>query len=427
MNYLHRTIDDELDSLMPFAAAIALEGPKGIGKTDTAKRRADSIYSLDDPALRAVISNDFELKSLSDGTIFFDEWQHLPQVWNSVRHQVDYGASPGRFLLAGSATPVDSSGTHSGAARILSLRMRPMGLHERGLQGPTVSFTELLYGAGGTANSPERRENAEIAGRTEFKIGDYADAIASSGFPAIMNSPRRLQRSQLDAYIHRVIDRDLPERDVEVRSPETLRRWLAAYGAASSTTTSYSRILDATTVGDEYQPSKPTTVRYRDHLSQLWLLDPVPGWSSFRNPLKRISQAPKHQLADPALALRLQGLSSDDLLNERGAYMFGPLFESLVALGVRTLAQAAVAQVYHLRTQNGDHEVDLVVEGQGGALIGVEVKLSNAITDRDVRHLHWFSEKMNGQVSDLVVISTGPQAYRRTDGVAVVPLALLGL
>lgn len=302
-----------------------------------------------------------------------------------------------------------------------------MGLHERGLVEPTVSFTDLLYGSEGGPDIGCAGSQAQIGGPSSFSIAEYAQAIASSGFPGIAPLPPRLQRVQLDSYLLRIIDRDLPDRDVEVRRPETLRRWLAAYAAASSTTATYSSILDATTGGDGYQPSKDTTLRYRDHLQQLWLLDPIPGWTSFRNPLKRVSRAPKHQFADPVLALRLLDLSATDLLNGRGAHMFGPLLESLAALGVRILTQAAQARMFHLRTHGGDHNVDLVVEGQGGALLGIEVKLAAGIDDGDIRHLHWFKEQMRGDVSDLVILTTGSQAYRRTDGVAVVPLALLGV
>lgn len=427
MTYLDRTVDAELDELLPHVAAVALDGPKGVGKTETAGRRVSHTFSLDNPDQRKIVAADFDLQALPEGGVLFDEWQHLPQVWDSVRRKVDAGAPPGRFLLTGSATPVDAAGTHSGAGRIISLRMRPMGLHERGLVEPTVSFTDLLYGSEGGPDIGYAGSQAQIGGPSSFSIAEYAQAIASSGFPGIAPLPPRLQRVQLDSYLLRIIDRDLPDRDVEVRRPETLRRWLAAYAAASSTTATYSSILDATTRGDGYQPSKDTTLRYRDHLQQLWLLDPIPGWTSFRNPLKRVSQAPKHQLADPALALRLLDLSATDLLNGRGAHMFGPLLESLAALGVRILAQAAQARMFHLRTHGGDHEVDLVVEGQGGALLGIEVKLAAGIDDRDVRHLHWFKEQMRGDVSDLVILTTGSQAYRRPDGVAVVPLALLGV
>lgn len=226
----------------------------------------------------------------------------------------------------------------------------------------------------------------------------------------------------LDAYLQRIIDRDLGDHGVSVRRPETLRRWLAA----SSTTTSYSRLLDASTPGEGAQPAKTTAISYRDHLSQLWLLDPVPGWSPSRNRLTRLQQAPKHQLADPALAARLVNLSAQTLNPASGAAMAEPLFESLATLTVRVAAQAAESRVGHLRTRNGDHEIDLIVEGPDGQVVGIEVKLAASISDADVRHLHWLRSKLPDDVVDLVVITTGAHAYRRRDGIAVVPLALLG-
>lgn len=414
MGYLARTVDAELDELMPHAAAIAIDGPKGVGKTGTATRRSTTTWFLDDPSQRDVAEADVALSTPPAGTLLLDEWQRLPQVWDSVRRQVDAGAPPGRFLLTGSATPSDAHGTHSGAGRILSLRMRPMALHERGSVRPTVSLRRLLDGS------------HEVAGHSELSVQDYARAIASSGLPGVMDVPDRLRRPLLDSYLQRVIDRDLPDMGVEVRRPETLRRWLAAYAAASSTSTSYSRLLDTTTGGDGRQPAKTTTIAYRDHLTRLWLLDPVPGWLPANNAISRLQQAPKHQLADPALALRLLDLSAETLLGSAGAHLAGPLFESLVTLGVRVAAQAAEAKVFHLRTTAGEHEVDLVVEGVDGQVVGIEVKLAQTVTDADVRHLRWLREKLPGRVVDLVVITTGSTAYRRRDGIAVVPLALLG-
>ncbi|MDR1214710.1 MAG: DUF4143 domain-containing protein [Propionibacteriaceae bacterium] len=415
MDYLARTVDCELDALLPIAPAIALDGPKGVGKTVTARRRASAIWYLDDPAQRQVARADFDLSSLPEGTVLLDEWQKLPQVWDSVRRRVDAGADPGRFLLTGSATPVDSAGTHSGAGRILSLRMRPMGLHERGLTTQTVSLSSLLSGAADA-----------IKGDTSFTLRDYADAIVDSGFPGIRATAPRLRRRLLEAYLQRVIDRDLPDLGFEARRPETLRRWMSAYAAASSTTTAYARLLDATTGGDGVQPAKTTTITYRDHLSQLWLLDPVPGWTPANNAIRRLQQAPKHQLADPALAARLLNLSASTLLGAAGAHMAGPLFESLVSLGVRVMAQAAEARVSHLRLIGGDREIDLIVEGPDGQILGIEVKLAPDVTGSDVRHLVWLRDQMPDRVVDLVVVTTGKTAYRRSDGVAVVPLALLG-
>lgn len=152
----------------------------------------------------------------------------------------------------------------------------------------------------------------------------------------------------------------------------------------------------------------------------------MPGWLPANNEIRRLQQAPKHQLADPALAARLLNLSTDALLGPVGVHMMGPLFESLVTLGVRVAAQVCEARVFHLRTNAGEHEVDLIVQGVDGQVLGVEVKLAFAVSEADVRHLAWLREQIPDRIADLVVITTGTTAYRRRDGIAVVPLALLG-
>ena len=178
--------------------------------------------------------------------------------------------------------------------------------------------------------------------------------------------------------------------------------------------------------------ARTTAIRYRDWLDALWLLDPVPAWRAPGSVLRRLSAGPKHHLADPALAARALDVDVDLLLDGQGRVisghgtLLGALFESLVTLTVRVLAQGLEARVWHLRTHRGEHEIDLLVEGRGGALVGVEVKLSASVTDRDVKHLLWLRDQLGDKVKDLVVVSTGPTAYRRGDGVAVVPLALLG-
>lgn len=413
MAYLPRTIDSELDDLLAGAPAIAIEGPRGVGKTETAKRRADTVWRMDDAAQRELIAADFDLSCLPAGTVLIDEWQNLPQVWDSVRRRVDGGAPPGRFLLTGSAG--STAATHSGAGRVLSLRMRPMGLHERGATTATVSLSQMLAGEAGS-----------VEGRCDLGLRDYADAITASGFPGIMGAPPRVRRELLDAYTRRVIDKDLPEQGRGVRRPDTMLRWLRAYAAATSTTTAYSRILAAAASGDGEQPAKATTIAYRDGLARLWLLDPVPGWTPTESPIRAVQQAPKHQLADPALAARLLNVSAEQLLSPEGARTFGLLFESLATLGVRVMAQAAEASVGHLRTAHGEHEIDLVAQRFDGRIVAAEVKLSAGVADADVRHLKWLRERLPDKVADLMVLTTGANAYRRRDGVAVVPLALLG-
>lgn len=415
MDYQVRAVDSLLDDLMESAAAISLDGPKGVGKTNTAMRRANSAWLLDDRDRRALLEADPSVMTSSPGTVLLDEWQLLPPVWDLVRRDVDAGAPAGRYLLTGSASPASARGTHSGAGRILSLRLRPMAIFERGGTDPTISMSALMSG------------DAPISGETTWGLSDYLREITRSGFPGLLDLPDRVVRLQLDSYLTRIIDRDIPELGTQVRRPETLRRWIAAYAAASSTTTTFTKITEATTGGDGTSPAKTTAISYRDHLTQLFLLDEVPAWSPSRVSLGRLQQAPKHQLADPALAARAMSLTASSLASPRGAHMVGPLFESLATLSVRVASQAVDATTGHLRGRDGTREVDLIAEGPDGQIVAFEVKLSRTVRDEDVRHLLWLREQMPEDIADLVVLTTGPTAYRRKDGVAVVPLALLGV
>lgn len=401
--------------------AIALEGPKGVGKTATAERRVEVVYRLDDPSQRVVAEADPASLLEDSGPILIDEWQHVPAVWDAVRRAVDRGAEPGRFLLTGSAAPAEAP-THSGAGRIVRVRMRPLTFAERGIAKPTVSLRALLTGA-----------RPPVKGRTTVSLADYAREIVASGFPGLRDLAGRSLRTQLDGYLHRVVDRDFEEQGRPVRRPETLRRWMAAYAAATATTATYEKIRNAATGGEGAVPTRATVLAYRDVLERLWLLDSVPGWRPSRNHLARLTESPKHHLADPALAARLLGIDERALMGRpttgervRDGALFGQLFESLVTLSVRVYAQGAEARVHHLRTYDGRREVDLIVESDDQRVLAIETKLSGEVTDDDVVHLQWLREQVGKDLLDAIVVTTGKQAYRRQDGVAVVPAALLG-
>lgn len=422
MLYLPRTIDLELDELFPRLAAIALEGAKGVGKTATAERRVATLARLDSRQRRQVVAADPTSVLRGERPILIDEWQRVPEVWDVVRRQIDRDRTGGQFLLAGSATPATGATVHSGAGRIVQLRMRPLAMHERALTATSVSLSELLTGS-----------RPQVSGRSPLSLTDYTDEITASGLPGIRALPDRPRRAQLDGYLARALNRDLPELGFVVRHPQSLRAWLSAYAAATSTSASYNRILDAATPGESDKPARTTVTAYREMLSRLWLLDPLPGWAPSRNAATRLQQAPKHHLADPALAARLLGATTDTLLTGKGdrlgpqdGTLLGALFESLAALSLRVLAQAAEATVSHLRTRNGDHEVDLIVQRADRRLVAIEVKFSTTVSDRDVRHLHWLRGQFGDDLLDAVVLTTGQEAYRRRDGIAVIPLALLG-
>jgi predicted AAA+ superfamily ATPase len=421
--YLQRVVDGELEELASSLPAVAIIGAKGVGKTATASRRATTIHALDDPGQRSVARADPARLLNSDPPILIDEWQYVPECWDLVRRAVDAGADPGRFLLTGSASPAEVE-THSGAGRIVSIRMRPLALAERALEQPTVSLRQLLAG-----------ERPPVEGGTGLRVADYVREILHSGFPGIRPLSGRPLRAQLDGYLDRIIDRDFPELGHPIRNPAALRRWMTAYAAASSTTASFETIRDAATGGEGEKPAKTTTRPYRDVLERLWVLDPVPAWMPTRNRIRRLSSPPKHQLADPALAARLLGLDADALLSggeigppiPRDGTLLGALFESLCTLSLRVYAQSSEARVFHLRTSRGEHEVDLIIEREDGRVLAVEFKLARDVDSDDVRHLNWLSGQLGDSLIDAVVVNTGEEAYRRTDGIAVVPAALIGV
>ena len=421
-SYLPRIVDRELDELLTALPAIALEGPKGVGKTETALRRARAVYRFDDPAVRAVAAADPSRVLAGEAPILLDEWQRLPGVWDEVRRAVDAGARAGSFLLTGSASPRHLP-THSGAGRVVTVRMRPLSLAERDLCAPSVSLADLLAGT-----------QPALDGACPLILVDYTREIIQSGFPAIRPVTGRAHRALLDGYLRRIVDRDFGDQGVNLRRPASLLAWMRAYAAATATAASYETIRDAATAGDADKPAKSTTIPYRDTLEALWILEPLPAWLPAGNPLSRLTRGPKHHLADPALAARLLGATADSLLGGdeigpaflRDGALLGHLFESLATQSVRVYAQQAEARVFHLNTSGAQREVDLIVERADGRVVALEVKLARAIDDADVRHLRWLADKLGDRLLDAAVLSTGPRAYRRADGIGVVPLGLLG-
>ena len=418
VTYRARIVDLELDELSA-APAVSIEGPRAVGKTETALRRAATVHRLDDPNQLAVLRAAPQRVVSGEPPVLLDEWQRLPASWDLVRRAVDADLTGSRFLLTGSAAPAEAP-THTGAGRIITVRMRPMSLVERGIGSATVSLGELLCGS-----------RPDLGGVTEVGVEQYAEEITRSGFPGLRVLPRRVRLGLLDGYIERIVEHDIDGFGHTFRDRAGLRSWMAAYAAASSTTASFEKIRDAASAGEARKPSRTTVTPYRAALDGLWMIEEVPAWSPSPNRLRGLASAPVHQMADPALAARLLGVTSERLLEGIGAWngdrpLLGALFQSLVTLSVRVYAQAVGARVFHLRTHGGEHEIDLIVERADGGIVAVEVKLASTIGKGDLRHLRWLAARVGPRLVDAAVVTTGGEAYRRRDGIGVIPAALLG-
>ena len=420
--YWPRIVDNELDLLCSELPAIAIEGPRAVGKTETALRRAATVHRLDDGDQLSIAQA--EPARLANGAppILIDEWQRLPTSWDIVRRAADADPYTPRFLLTGSAGPAEPP-THTGAGRIVTVRMRPMALSERGICTPTVSLSDLLGGG-----------RPRLEGAASLDLAEYSQQIVCSGFPAMRGRTPRGVRAYLDGYINRIAEHHLHDGSDAIRNRPALTRWMTAYASATSTIASFEKIRDAATPGESDKPAKLTANSYRAALEALWLIEEVPAWLPTRNHLRRLASAPQHHLADPALAARLLAVDSTALLEgrtgpvsmPRDGTLLGALFQSLVTLSVRAYAQANEAKVFHLRTHGGEHEVDLIVQGLDGRVVALEVKLGAVVSEDDIRHLRWLEGRIGPELADSAVVTTGTEAYRRRDGIGVIPAALLG-
>ena len=287
-----------------------------------------------------------------------------------------------------------------------------MTLPERGAADPQASLASLLEGEAGS-----------VTGRTDFGPMDYAEEIGLSGFPGIRRRPEA-SGPQLAEYIENVIQHDIELLPCESRKPDSLHRWMASFAAVTATTASLEKIRAAATRGDGSVPGRNTALTYYEALRRLWLVDDLEGWIPSEKKLSQVIQSPKRHLADPALALTLLNRNASSLLLYRG--LFGRLFESLVALSMRVFAGAAEAGAYHLRTKGGRQEVDVILETGEGRALALEANLSRLAEDAAADHLHWLRTRLGSRWIGGAIINTGPYAYRRRDGIAVIPLALLG-
>ena len=415
MEYIHRAVDRRLDVLAAHFPAIAIDGPKAVGKTETARRRVRTVFRMDsEDDQNRFLAVDL-VNETRRGPLLIDEWQRLPQSWDLVRRAVDNGAPPGSIYLTGSATPQAGVTTHTGAGRIMSVRLRPLGLCELTVNPAAISLTALCEGG------------IAIEGQSDTDLAGYLTKMYTTGFPAAMGFPADMQQEFLASYAARIVDRELPAQGYTIRNRFGLQSWLHAYAQVTGTDASYSEILARATEGSGDAPSKRTTAVYREKLDEIWMFDELPAWESPTHQIPGQTRSPKHYLADVALGLHLAGIRRSSLNTSENSGLLGRFFEAYAVHSLRVAATAAGLRSGHVRTKKRAHEVDLVLETLDGRVLAFEIKLAGSIRDEDVRHLHWLRTIVGDDLVEAAVVYTGTHAYRRPDGVAVIPLALIGV
>ncbi|WP_251717852.1 ATP-binding protein [Lactobacillus agrestimuris] len=424
MEYNPRIIDKSLANNLKELPAILVEGAKAVGKTETASRLAKTTMSLDNLQVRMLLQNSPETILTADKPVLIDEWQLEPNLWSFVRHQIDDGLEDGSVLFTGSSIRVNSR-IHSGAGRIIRMKMRPYSVQERNMSSSYVSLEKLLT-----------HPNYKAAGSNDCNLNNYLDEIFRSGFPGIREKSPRARELLIKDYINNIVQHDFEENGFKVKEPETLRSWMRAYAASIATTTNYKKIIDTAMANNEKAPSRPTADFYREALKILFVIDDVPSFIGMGKLFPALTKAPKHFMLDPAIAMSLLDVTKDQLtdfdvnkhIGKINSDMIGQLIESLVYQSLIVYADALDAHLYHFRDAKGRHEIDFIVQ-KGRNLVLFEVKTNPNVKDDYVKHLNWFEERAKEEFNiSKVLLNTGQVAYqRKEDNVQVVPISMLGL
>lgn len=418
--YLPRIADDILDSKLKSCGAVLITGPKWCGKSTTALRHAKSSIFMQDVEtkeqniLLAKISASTFLSGATPKLI--DEWQVIPFIRDSIRYEVDKRDEFGQFILTGSATPADQSKIeHSGIGRIVRMQMRPMSLFESEDSIGSVSLKSLFEGID------------SIGSVNDVSLTKLAYLICRGGWPKSVNLSEEISLEQAFNYVDGIIETDMSKVDGVKRSPERVKRLLKSLARHISTQANLSTIKKDMSNNDANTLDEGTIVSYIDALKKLYVVEDLPA----RNPNLRSKAAIRSQetreFIDPSIATAALGLGPQDLMND--LKYFGLLFESLCIRDLRVYAAKLNGKVYHYRDNNG-LEVDAVIHLRNGDYGLVEIKLGdNDLINEGAKNLLKLSSiidttKMK-KPSFLMVLTGTHAAYRREDGVYVVPLTCL--
>lgn len=417
--YLERIADRILQERLASSGAVLIEGPKWCGKTRTALENSKSHLFMQDPdkADSYLKAADVKPSLLLKGDTprLLDEWQTAPVLWDAVRFMVDQRGESGQFILTGSAVPRDNVVQHTGTGRISRLLMRPMSLYESGESNGSVSLKALFD------------EQSEVDRLSELTIEQIAFAIVRGGWPASIGESEKVAIRHAIDYAEAVINADVSRVDGIEKSPVRVRALLRSLSRNISTLATIKTIREDIAAGDEDESiSEKTISQYLTALDRIFVTENLPAWNPALRSKTAIRTSPKRQFVDPSIAAAVMRLSPSRLLDDFN--YFGFLFESLCDRDLRIYAEAIDGQVFHYRDASG-LEADAVVALNDGRWAAIEIKLGSKEIEDAAAHLLELKNKVNTEKmkdpSFLMVLTGTEIAYRRDDGVYVVPLGCL--
>ena len=419
--YKQRIADRILERKVLGKGAVLIEGPKWCGKTTTAKQLAKSVLDLGDASVLKQSSQMIEIspKSLLEGATprLIDEWQALPPIWDSIRSEVDKRGEPSQFILTGSSVLPDANETiHSGTGRYAHVMMRPMSLYESGESTGSVSLIDLFAG-----KTPDVQEN-------KLEIDDLAYLTCRGGWPWTTLISPKVALDQAFDYVDSVIKRDIQRVDKVKRSPERARLLLRSYARNISQQVSYATIRKDMLSNDASTLDEDTVADYIKVLKKLFVIEDLVAWNPNIRSKAAIRTSDTRHFVDPSVGTAALGLGPKDLINDLQS--FGLFFEDMVVRDLRVYAEALDGELYHYRDSSG-LECDTVLHRRNGSYALLEVKLGgeDKINEGAASMIELANkidtDKMPAPSVMAVIIGVGKYAYRRKDGVYVLPIGCL--
>lgn len=419
--YRKRITDEILVRKLEGKGAVLVEGPKWCGKTTTAEQIAASILYMDEPEKKEqnITMSELNPKRLLAGAVprLIDEWQLAPKLWDAIRFEVDHRGELGQFVLTGSAVPADTKEiTHSGTGRFTWLTMRPMSLYESGDSTGEVSLQDLFDGA------------KNIDGASELGIDRMAFLVCRGGWPQAVDMRDEIALDQAMDYYDAVVRSDINRADGVQKNPEKVRRLMRSYARNQGSQVPNTVLTRDLVANNETFISDETVASYVSALRKIFVIEDMPAWNPNLRSKTAIRSADTRYYVDPSIAAAALGIGPNDLMNDLKT--FGFLFETLCVRDLRVFADALNGEVYHYRDKDGQ-ECDAVVHLKNGKYGLVEIKLGgDKLIEEGAKSLKTMAAKIDtGKMREpsflMVLTGTGDYAYRRQDGVYVVPIGCL--
>lgn len=418
--YKQRIADKMLERRLAGVGAVLIEGPKWCGKTTTAAQLARTILYMDDPAemQQNLRMADLNPKALLGGEppLLIDEWQLAPKLWDAIRFEVDHRNRAGQFILTGSAVPASTEEIHhSGTGRFAWLTMRPMSLFESGESTGDVSLGALFSGE-------------EANGVSNLSLEDVAYLICRGGWPYSTTVDRSLALDQVKYYYDGVTRSDISRVDGIRRSTELTKRLMRSYARHQGAQATIATVAEDIRTYDTEAADPQTISSYIEALKKIFVIEDSLAWNPNLRSKSAIRSSDTRYFIDPSIAVAALGLGPQDLMGDLNT--MGLLFETLCVRDLRTFADALDGQVYHFRDRTG-LECDAVVHLRNGSYGLIEVKLGgDRLIEEGAKTLKMLAsridtDKMKSPSFLMVLTATGRFAYKREDGVLVVPVGSL--